>query len=99
MLDERLLDFFISNAPPRNIVEQDTFRNLVLLGLPEKLTVMTRKTLNERLDSAYITMTNNLRAELSKQQHLSATADLWSKGKRYIRGCKNSFKKLLIENK
>lgn len=82
MLDEKLLDFFISSAPPRNIVEQNAFRNLVLLGLPEKLTIMTRKTLNERLDSAYMAMTNNLCTELSKQQHLSATADLWSKGKR-----------------
>lgn len=84
ILDAKVVNFVIQEGVPRSIVEKPAFKDLVTLGLPKKLSVMSRKTLDSNINKMFNKMTDSIREEMSKQPGLSVTADLWSKGKRFV---------------
>lgn len=53
-----------------------------MLGLPDNLKVMSRKTLADRISCMYKELIINLMKVLEGQTYLSATADCWSQEKR-----------------
>lgn len=83
MLDEKILNYVIEEVQPFSVVEKGAFIDRILLGLPKNLSIMTRKTLGGRIDKFFTKMTDNILEEFSKQEVISATADLWNKAKRF----------------
>ena len=54
-------------------------------GLPDSLSVMSRKTVSERLSKDFERMKLQVQDELKKVDVVATTTDVWSKAKRYSR--------------
>lgn len=83
LLDKYILEYFIDEIVPLTTVEKSSFRKLVLLGRSSKLKVMCRKTLVKKLEKSFDLTKKNVIDVLSKQNHVSSTADLWTKARKY----------------
>ena len=83
MVDKAVMNFIIDTAQPFHIVEEPSFKDLVCLGLPKSLSVVSRKTVSERLNKEFERMKNQIQGELEKVDVVATTTDVWSKGKRY----------------
>lgn len=82
LLDEKILSYFINEMVPLVTIEKDSFKDLVLLGRSSKLKVMSRKTLVIKIQNSFRKSHKAIFNVLSQQEFVSATADLWTKGKR-----------------
>lgn len=83
MLDTAILRFVVQNILPFSIVESSTFVSLMKIGVPSNIQIMCRKTLKEKIDQTYLKMKSAIENKLTEIEVISATADLWSKAKRY----------------
>ena len=54
VLDQKIIKYMITETRPFSVVEKPAFKDLVLLGLPKKLSIMTRKTLRGRIDETFM---------------------------------------------
>lgn len=83
MLDTAILRFVVQNILPFSIVESSTFVDLMKIGVPSNIQIMCRKTLKEKSGQTYLKMKSAIENKLTEIEVISATADLWSKAKRY----------------
>jgi len=81
-LNNLLLKFIVSNTQPLSVVDQPSFVNLVRLGLPKDLKVMSSKSLKLQIEKLYLSMVDNITNTLSSVLYVSTTADCWTKGKK-----------------
>ena len=80
-LDEHILSFVINEGMPSTIVRSESFKELVLLGLPGKK-VMCYQTLQKKLAEEFETMKNRLRERMIQPAYICITADCWTAGRR-----------------
>lgn len=81
-LNDLLLKFIVSNTQPLSVVDKPSFVNLVRLGLPKDLKVMSSKSLKLQIEKLYLSMVDNITNTLSSVLYVSTTADCWTKGKK-----------------
>lgn len=81
-LNDLLLKFIVSNTQPLSVVNKPSFVNLVRLGLPKDLKVMSSKNLKLQIEKLYLSMVDNITDTLSSVLYVSTTADCWTKGKK-----------------
>lgn len=81
-LNDLLLKFIVSNTQPLSVVDKPSFVNLVRLGLPKDLKVMSSKNLKLKIEKLYLSMVDNITDTLSSVLYVSTTADCWTKGKK-----------------
>lgn len=81
-LNDLLLKFIVSNTQPLSVVDKPSFVNLVRLGLPKDLKVMSSKSLKIQIEKLYLSMVDNITNTLSSVLYVSTTADCWTKGKK-----------------
>lgn len=81
-LNDLLLKFIVSNTQPLSVVDKPSFVNLVRLGLPKDLKVMSCKSLKLQIEKLYLSMVYNITNTLSSVLYVSTTADCWTKGKK-----------------
>ncbi|XP_060852285.1 uncharacterized protein LOC132930428 isoform X2 [Rhopalosiphum padi] len=80
-LDDLLLKFIVNNTQPLSVVDNPSFLNLVRLGLPNDLKIMTSRTLKLKIENLYLSMVDNIIKTLSSVLYVSTTADCWTNGK------------------
>jgi len=83
MLDTAILRFVVENILPFLIVDSLSFINLMKIGVPSSIRIICRKTLKEKIQQEYQKMKSAIENKLAEIEVISATADLWSKAKRY----------------
>lgn len=76
-VDKGIIDFAIQGLHPLSVVEQQGFRDLLLLLQPN-LTVMSRDTLKNKVEKATQEMKNNLKLALKKVEVIATTTDCWT---------------------
>lgn len=81
-LNDLLLKFIVSNTQPLSVVDKPSFVNLVRLGLPKDLKVMSSKSLKLQIEKLYLSMVYNITNTLSSVLYVSTTADCWTKRKK-----------------
>jgi len=72
----------VSNTEPLSVVDKPSFVNLVRLGLPKDLKVISSKNLKLQIEKFYLSMVDNITNTLSSVLYVSTTADCWTKGKK-----------------
>jgi len=82
-LDTAILRFVVENILPFSIVDSPSFINLMKIGVPSSIRIICRKTLKEKIQQEYQKMKSAIENKLAEIEVISATADLWSKAKRY----------------
>ncbi|XP_025199104.1 uncharacterized protein LOC112597325 isoform X1 [Melanaphis sacchari] len=80
-LDYLLLKFIINDIQPLSVVDNPSFSNLIKLGLPQDLKIMSSKTLKLKIEKLYLSMVDNITNTLSSVMYVSTTADCWTNGK------------------
>ena len=73
-LDKKVVRFVVQESMPFSIVESESFRDLVLAGLPGKR-VMSVNTVNERLTAGFQEMKKSMTSEMASVDHIAVTAD------------------------
>ncbi|KAE8752748.1 hypothetical protein FOCC_FOCC000489 [Frankliniella occidentalis] len=79
-------EFVICTRQSHRVVDNEYFKKLALLGLPDNLKINCRQTLKKRLEMRFQTMRNNLLKELDLVKYVAASADGWSKFRRGFLG-------------
>jgi len=82
-LDTAILRFVVENILPFSIVDSPSFINLMKIGVPSSIRIICRKTLKEKIQQEYQKMKSAIENKLAEIEVISATANLWSKAKRY----------------
>jgi len=82
-LDTAILRFVVENILPFSIVDSPSFINLMKIGVPSSIRIICRKILKEKIQQEYQKMKSAIENKLAEIEVISATADLWSKAKRY----------------
>ena len=75
--DTRLLKFIVKTGSAFRLVEDDSFKELFNQKC-NKFTVMCRETLSKRLNTATVSLVENLKTELKKYEYFCTTFDIWS---------------------
>lgn len=76
----KLVNFIVDNNVPFSVVENESFRDLVLSGAGrEHLTVPSRRTIGREIDALYESVYKQLQTALSRaESRISITFDLWT---------------------
>ncbi|XP_038126956.1 uncharacterized protein LOC119773848 [Cyprinodon tularosa] len=80
-VEKGIIDFVIQGLHPLSVVEQQGFRDLLLLLQPN-LTIMSRGTLKNKVEKATQEMKNNLKLALKKVEVIATTTDCWTTHRR-----------------
>lgn len=81
-MDTSILNFVIEEMQPLSIVDKPSFINLVRLGCSKNITIMSSKTLKNKIKTMHGEMETSLCDTLEKVSVVTVAADLWSKAKR-----------------
>ncbi|XP_070154580.1 uncharacterized protein [Polyergus mexicanus] len=85
--DDLITSFVVETMSPMDIVEHQAFKNFICVNkLTNSVTVMTRKTLQSKMDTKYTAMLQHLTETLERTKYVCATADIWSSSKRSFLG-------------
>ncbi|KAJ6646217.1 hypothetical protein Bhyg_01428 [Pseudolycoriella hygida] len=85
-VDQMVLNYIIDKVLPFSTVESGSFRELVLTGKSEKIKVMTRVKLVDRLIKEFQISKNGQIDKYTMIQYFCLTADLWSSRRRSFLG-------------
>ncbi|KAJ6643581.1 hypothetical protein Bhyg_08544, partial [Pseudolycoriella hygida] len=85
-VDQMVLNYIIDKVLPFSTVESGSFRELVLTGKSEKIKVMTRVKLVDRLIKEFQISKNGQIDKYTRIQYFCLTADLWSSRRRSFLG-------------
>nr|XP_016847341.1 PREDICTED: uncharacterized protein LOC100567772 isoform X2 [Anolis carolinensis]XP_016847342.1 PREDICTED: uncharacterized protein LOC100567772 isoform X2 [Anolis carolinensis]XP_016847343.1 PREDICTED: uncharacterized protein LOC100567772 isoform X2 [Anolis carolinensis]XP_016847345.1 PREDICTED: uncharacterized protein LOC100567772 isoform X2 [Anolis carolinensis]XP_016847346.1 PREDICTED: uncharacterized protein LOC100567772 isoform X2 [Anolis carolinensis]XP_016847347.1 PREDICTED: uncharact len=86
ILDRILMDYITEEIVPLQTVDKPTFLALVRLGLPKDLTIMSAKTLRDRIEKRAAGLRESLVSRMSAVSHVATIADCWTDGKRTFLG-------------
>ncbi|XP_067321177.1 uncharacterized protein [Anolis sagrei] len=86
ILDRTLMDYITEELVPLQTVDKPTFLALVRLGLPKDLTVMSAKTLRDRIEKRVAGLQESLVNRMSSVSHVATVADCRTDGKRTFLG-------------
>ncbi|XP_033216486.1 uncharacterized protein LOC117172545 [Belonocnema kinseyi] len=88
IMNKAVLNYVVKEMQPLSVVDKLILINLVRLGCPKKVSVMSLTTLKNRITDTHKEMKSHLCETLEKVSVVSAAADLWSKEKRSYSGIK-----------
>ncbi|XP_061477341.1 uncharacterized protein LOC133381837 [Rhineura floridana] len=81
ILDKKLLDFIVEEAMPPELVDKPSFVEFARLGLSKDLSVMSSKTLRDRLEKKAYQMREEVAMKLTRVAHVATSVDCWTHGK------------------
>ncbi|XP_042329184.1 uncharacterized protein LOC121933470 isoform X2 [Sceloporus undulatus] len=82
ILDRKIMDFIIEETLPLETVDKPSFIGLIHLGLPEDLTIMSAKTLRDRIDGRSASVREMLISRMGDVAHVATTVDFWTSGRK-----------------
>nr|XP_034963279.1 uncharacterized protein LOC118081150 isoform X1 [Zootoca vivipara] len=86
LLDKKLLDFIVEETVPLQLVDKPSFIEFARLGLGKELSIMSSKTLKERLEKKAYHMREEAAMKMAQVQHVATTADCWTHGRKTYLG-------------
>lgn len=76
-LDKNIMNYIVQSMKPLSTVDDPNFVK-IFTDLPQKLNVMSRRTLGRKIEMSQKEIMEKLKTILSNVEYVSTTADIWS---------------------